>query len=184
MKKGLISKMGVGLSVALLPSTLWADYNETQSMRAIEDNQYVMQSQLMVEEMEYLEEETTTKALGEAIVDYAKKFLGYPYVYGGNDLYTGVDCSGLVQQVFKAFHISVPRTAKAQSQVGAMITYENIQKGDLLFFGTSSDHITHVGIYVGDDEMIHASTPETGIIISPVRTFSYTPLQVIRRVIY
>ena len=179
-----MSRMGVGLSVALLPSTLWADYNETQSTRAIENNQYVMQSQLLVEEMESLEEETTTKALGEAIVDYAKQFLGYPYVYGGNDLYTGVDCSGLVQQVFKAFNINVPRTAKAQSQVGTMITYENVQKGDLLFFGTSSDNITHVGIYVGEGQMIHASTPSTGIIISPVNTFSYTPLQVIRRVVF
>ncbi|MBU3812011.1 MAG: C40 family peptidase, partial [Candidatus Niameybacter stercoravium] len=70
-----------------------------------------------------------------------------------------------------------------QSKVGTLITKENLQKGDLLFFGSSANNISHCGIYIGDGKMIHASTPETGIIISGAYKSGNLPLQVIRRVI-
>ena len=68
--------------------------------------------------------------------------------------------------------------------MGALIAKENLQKGDLLFFGKSTSAISHCGIYIGDGKMIHASTPSTGIIISGAYTSGGVPLQVIRNVKY
>lgn len=126
---------------------------------------------------------TTTKVTGEQIVQTAKKYLGNPYVYGGTSLTNGADCSGFTQSIMKLFNISIPRTAQAQSQQGKLISKNNMQKGDLIFFGNSTTTISHVGIYIGDGKMIHASTASTGIIISDAYTSGKAPLQVIRRVI-
>lgn len=177
MKKYIFLGIMVGGSV-LQPISLTA--NTIDTLRLSETNYYVMQSQQLVEDLML---EPINGQVGSAIVDYAMLFLGNPYVYGGNDLNIGVDCSGFVQQVFKAFDINVPRTSKAQSKTGMIVQYEDLQKGDLLFFGSNLEDITHVGIYVGDHQMIHSSTPETGIIISPIQLSGSTPLQVIRRMI-
>lgn len=121
---------------------------------------------------------------GIDIVCYATQFVGNPYVYGGNDLITGVDCSGFTQQVMKAFNLSIPRTSKDQSRVGMLVTsLEALQPGDLLFFGNSIDEINHVAIYIGDNYMVHASTPETGIIISQLNERGFATLQVVRRMV-
>ena len=124
------------------------------------------------------------ESLGEAIAGYGMQFLGNPYVYGGNDLLTGVDCSGFTQQVLRAFNIDIPRTSKAQSLVGTTVSLNELQKGDLLFYGTSLDNISHVGIYVGEGQMVHASTPATGIIVSSIQGSSQLPLQVIKRITF
>lgn len=119
---------------------------------------------------------------GIDIVCYATQFVGNPYVYGGNDLTTGVDCSGFTQQVMKAFNFSIPRTSKEQSRIGMLVTnLDALQPGDLLFFGNSIDDINHVAIYIGDNYMVHASTPETGIIISQLNERGFATLQVARR---
>lgn len=177
MKKFIQKGMGLSLTMTLCPAILHA-----APLGPI-GRPFVMQSQSLAYEMLLDAQEPISAEIGESITTYAKQFLGYPYVYGGNDLYTGVDCSGLVQQVLKTFGILMPRTAQAQSSVGAWVDEDYIQAGDLVFFGASSDVITHVGIYIGDGEIIHASTPETGIIISPIDIFKTTPVQVIRRVI-
>ncbi len=117
----------------------------------------------------------TDMTKGRQIVNYAKKFLGNPYVYGGNDLNTGVDCSGFAQQVMKHFKISIPRTADEQRQGTALwgtftksrvIKPANLMPGDLLFYGTAS-YADHVAIYIGNKQIIHACDESTGIIISP-----------------
>lgn len=177
MKKLIKKGIGVGLTMTLCPAAIQAAPIGSMG------RPFVMQSQSLAYEMLLDVQEPISAEVGESITNYAKQFLGYPYVYGGNDLYTGVDCSGLVQQVLKTFGILMPRTAQAQSSVGAWVDEAYIQAGDLVFFGPSSEVITHVGIYIGDGEIIHASTPETGIIISPIHIFKTTPLQVIRRVI-
>lgn len=124
-------------------------------------------------------------ALGQAIATYAQQFLGSPYVYGGNDLLTGVDCSGFTQQVCRAFDIQIPRTSKDQSLMGVEVDFLVVQPGDFLFFGSSLEDISHVGIYVGDGQMIHASTPDTGVVISPVKLHaSSVPLQTIKRLAF
>lgn len=126
---------------------------------------------------------STSTSKGEKVVETAMKYLGNPYVYGGTSLTNGTDCSGFTQGVMKIHGVTLPRTASEQSKVGTLIQKDKIQKGDLLFFGTSASSISHCGIYTGDGKMIHASTPATGIIISDAYKQGNLQLQVIRRVI-
>lgn len=105
----------------------------------------------------------------------AKYFKGGRYVWGGTTP-EGFDCSGYVQYLYKKNNISLPRTAWAQSQKGIPVELEDLQKGDLLFFLTDKTRgipITHVGIYMGNGEFIHAASKKKGIIISPLTRGSY-----------
>lgn len=97
---------------------------------------------------------------GEAIVNTAMQYLGVPYVWGGTSP-KGFDCSGLVQYVLRQNGISVARVAADQRNCGTFVSRENLQPGDLVFFGKGSIH--HVGIYVGNGNMIHA--PQTGDVV-------------------
>ncbi len=104
---------------------------------------------------------------GQQIVIFAKQYVGNPYVYGGNSLTNGVDCSGFTQQVFKANGINIARTAADQSLSGTKVPLNAIEAGDLLFYDNGG-YIGHVAIYCGDGTIVHASNEETGIIISNV----------------
>lgn len=107
-------------------------------------------------------------SIGDALVQDAKQFLGNPYVYGGNNLITGVDCSGFTQQIMKRQGISISRTSNSQyANDGYKVSRDELQKGDLLFFGYNGS-ISHVGIYIGNGQMIHSGTSSTGIIISGI----------------
>ena len=113
----------------------------------------------------------------DEIVALAMKYLGYPYVWGGNNLETGVDCSGFTQQVYLKFGITLNRVADSQRANGISISRSEAQPGDLFFYG-SNGYATHVAIYIGDNKVIHASSPSVGIIISPA---DYkTPMQINR----
>ncbi|MCJ8172888.1 NlpC/P60 family protein [Clostridium botulinum] len=95
---------------------------------------------------------------GQDIVNYAMKFRGTPYVWGGDDP-SGFDCSGFVQYVYKnAAGINLPRDTYGQINVGTSVSQSNLQPGDLVF-----PHTGHVGIYVGNGQMIHS--PETGDVV-------------------
>ena len=119
--------------------------------------------------MGYSKSETSSKAApsgsvsgrGQSIVDTAKKYLGVPYVWGGTSP-KGFDCSGLVQYVFRQHGISLPRVAASQRNAGAYVSRSNLQPGDLVFF-SSGGRISHVGIYIGNGNMIHA--PQTGDVV-------------------
>ena len=111
---------------------------------------------------------------GQQIVDYACQFLGNPYVPGGTSLTNGADCSGFTLSVFKQFGINLPRSSYAQSQVGTAVSYDQARAGDIIYYGG------HVGIYMGDGRIVHASTQKTGIKISVA---TYRPIITIRRVI-
>ena len=105
---------------------------------------------------------TTT---GDKIVATANKYIGVPYVWGGSSP-SGFDCSGLVQYAFKAHGINLPRTSKQQWTVGTVISKSELKPGDLVFFAnTYTSGISHVGIYVGDNQFIHASSSK-GVMIS------------------
>lgn len=113
-------------------------------------------------------------AKGAAIAAYAKQFVGYPYVYGGSSP-SGFDCSGFVTYVCKHFGYSVNRTASAQMDNGTAVSKSQLQPGDLVFFnnGNSSKRATHVGIYIGGNQFVHASTPTVGVIVSDMDSAYY-----------
>mgnify|MGYP001021725048 CR=1 FL=1 len=100
-----------------------------------------------------------------AIVAYAKQFLGNPYVYGGTSLTEGADCSGFTMKVFEHFGISTGRSSRDQAAKGKEIPIDAVQPGDLLFYA-SGDYINHVALYIGGGQIIHASTPKNGIMIT------------------
>lgn len=106
-----------------------------------------------------------TSSLGQQIVSFATQFVGNPYVWGGTSLTNGADCSGFTQSVMANFGISIPRTAASQSGSGRAVDLSEIQAGDLLFYSGGSG-INHVTIYMGNGQVVHASSSTTGIIIS------------------
>ncbi|WP_167958890.1 C40 family peptidase [Anaerosporobacter faecicola] len=118
---------------------------------------------------------TGNKSLGQKIANYATQFRGNPYVYGGTSLTNGADCSGFVLSVYRKFGISLPRTSGAQASAGRRVaSISQAQPGDLIAYSG------HIGIYIGNGKLVHASSPRTGIIISNV---NYRPIKAIRRIV-
>lgn len=112
------------------------------------------------------------------LVEYAKQFVGNPYVWGGTSLTNGADCSGFVLSVFKKYGITLSHSSKAQANEGTKISLSELKPGDLVFYGNSSGSINHVAIYIGGGQVIHASSPKTGIKISK---YNYrTPVKAVR----
>ncbi len=92
------------------------------------------------------------------LIEYSKQFIGTPYVYGGTDLENGVDCSGFVMSVYKNFGVQLNRVSRDMYTQGTAIQKENLEPGDLLFFNTGGNSvISHVGMYIGDDQYIHST---------------------------
>lgn len=108
---------------------------------------------------------SSDEARGE-VLQYAKKFLGNPYVWGGTSLTNGCDCSGFAQQIFANFGYALPRTSRQQAKAGTRIPVQEAKPGDLLFYQRESGFIYHVMIYLGDGKVIHAGSEATGILIS------------------
>lgn len=111
---------------------------------------------------------------GQDIANYACKFIGNPYVAGGTSLTNGADCSGFVMSVYQAFGISLPRSSYAQAGVGTGVSYSEAQPGDIIYYGG------HVGIYIGNGQIVHASTERTGIKITSA---TYRSIITVRRVV-
>lgn len=117
---------------------------------------------------------TQTVSNGQAVVNYADRFVGNPYVYGGSSLTNGADCSGFVMSVYQAFGISLPHSSSALRSVGYGVSLSEIQPGDIVCYSG------HVGIYAGNNTLLHASSPSTGIkYTSPV---TYREILAIRRI--
>lgn len=110
---------------------------------------------------------------GEDIVRYALQFVGNPYVWGGNSLTKGIDCSGFVQQVFAHFGITLTRTTYTQANEGREVSYAEMQPGDVINYGS------HTAIYIGDNRIVHAANSTDGIIVSDNPAFM--PIVTIRR---
>lgn len=120
---------------------------------------------------------TTTKSAGQAVVAEARKYLGVPYVWGGTDPKRGLDCSGLVQLVYKKFGVDLPRVSYQQARAGTAVDgLANAKPGDILAFGSP---VHHVAIYIGDNKMIEAPRPGKDVRVSSV----YETPTAIRRVL-
>ena len=112
------------------------------------------------------------------LCEYAKQFVGNPYVWGGTSLTKGADCSGFVLSVFKKYGVSLPHHSGSQANSGTKISREELQAGDLIFYANSSGTINHVAIYIGGNQVVHASNPKSGIKISK---YNYrTPVKYVR----
>lgn len=111
---------------------------------------------------------------GQEIVDFARRFIGNPYVWGGTSLTEGADCSGFVQSVYRHFGIGLPRTSYEQRSAGYAVEYENAMPGDLILYDG------HVGIYMGNGTIVNAMNEEDGIGICSA---DYTDILCVRRVL-
>ena len=100
------------------------------------------------------------------LVEYAKQFLGNPYVWGGTSLTKGADCSGFVLSIYKKYGVKLSHHAASQANEGTKISASELKPGDLVFYANSGGSINHVAIYIGGGQVIHASNPKTGIKIS------------------
>ena len=120
------------------------------------------------------EEAKNKETKGQAIVDYACQFIGNPYVWGGTSLTNGADCSGFVQSVFAHFGISLPRTSGEMRSSGTEVSYDEAIAGDIICYDG------HVGIYMGDGQIVNAINSDRGI---GVLSATYSGIITVRRLI-
>ena len=133
-----------------------------------------------IEEQERLEQERLAKIeLRNNLVSYAKRFVGNPYVLGGNSLTNGTDCSGFVKLVYRNFGYDLPRTTNLQVLIGSEVSIDQIELGDIISYGYNGV-ASHSAIYIGNGKIVHASTPELGIRLD---SMNIMPIISIRRVI-
>ena len=142
--------------------------------RKSEEAQMTQEVQENIQQMETTEVSAQPASNGQAIVDYACQFIGNPYVSGGTSLTDGADCSGFVQSVFAHFGISLPRTTYDQINAGVEVSYDQAMPGDLICYDG------HIGIYIGNGQIVNAQNPEQGIGISPA---TYTTILSVRRIV-
>ena len=142
--------------------------------RKSEEAQMTQEVQENVQQTETTEVSAQPASNVQAIVDYACQFIGNPYVWGGTSLTDGADCSGFVQSVFAHFGISLPRTTYDQINAGVEVSYDQAMPGDLICYDG------HIGIYIGNGQIVNAQNPEQGIGISPA---TYTTILSVRRIV-
>lgn len=129
------------------------------------DNNVTVQYALQ-EAIEYypaVEAANAAMAFRNKIVNFACQFVGNRYVWGGTSLTHGCDCSGFTQSVLKNFGISIPRVSRDQARTGSKVTSANMRPGDLIFYANRSGTINHVGMYIGNGQVVNAASTRSGI---------------------
>ena len=107
-----------------------------------------------------------TYAMGKRVAEFALKYVGYDYLYGGKEPETGFDCSGLVYYTYGCFGYRLDRTAAAQAKNGEHVEPDALEPGDILCFYNDGSWIGHVGIYIGDNKFVHAQPSATGVVVT------------------
>ena len=141
---------------------------EEQARLAAEEAARVAAEQARIEA-----EKEASRQKGQDIVEYAKQFIGNPYVYGGTSLTRGTDCSGFVMGVYRHFGVSLPRTSYSMRRVGTAVSYSDIQPGDIVCYSG------HVGIYAGNGKIVNAIDEQRGINLSNA---TYKKIITVRRI--
>lgn len=118
--------------------------------------------------------------ISNQVINYALQFVGNPYVYGGNSLTNGTDCSGFTKLIYANYGVSLARSARDQSYNGTRVGLSNIMPGDLVFSGYGGS-IGHVAIYIGDNKLVHALNSRVGIVVTDLHIM---PILDVRRVIW
>lgn len=162
--------------VSLTPVTTSRGTSNVREETSMQEEVNETQTQEQVEETSTQDEENTTAEVAQvsSVVEYAKQYLGYPYVYGGTKPETGFDCTGFTYYIYNACGYSLSRACSVQAQSGVAVSREELQPGDLLLFNNTSDgSIGHVGIYIGNGQFIHAANPRRGVVIDTIETGYY-----------
>ncbi len=185
MDSNVISVLEKGTKVSGIKGKYWLKISEGKyiSVNYIQDNKVETNQRKNAEVKDSFNKEpksnnirTNEDGSGSAVAQAAYNYLGERYVWGSSQPGVGFDCSGLTSYLYnKVCGISLYRNSAAQSNNGYPVNRNNLKQGDLLFFSTNgSGNISHVGIYVGNGKMIHASTPSTGVIISDIDSNYYS----------
>lgn len=146
-----------------IKNTLFEIIDSTVSSRALTEERQDVQGENVIHSENASE-----------VVSYAKQYLGYPYIVGGKTPATGFDCSGFTRYIFLNFGYSLGSTAASQTDIGIVISRENLEPGDLiLFLNEEKTGIGHTGIYIGNGEFIHSANPQRGVVIDNLNTNSY-----------
>jgi len=151
-ESGNINQQKINIKVKKKPTYSWQGYSKLNEKNNILNENLTNEDKIN---------------LRYSIIEYAKKFVGNPYVYGGTSLTNGTDCSGFTQSVYAHFGYSLPRSALSQANVGKKVSVNNLLPGDLIVYHYE-DGGGHVGMYIGNNKMIHAGTQKTGIVIAKI----------------
>lgn len=160
----------VSITIKEKPIPVYYNYGYSRSISEMNNYNYKINSSLT-------DEQKTT--IRYDLVEFAKQFEGNPYVYGGNSLTNGIDCSGFVKAIYNNFGYEMPRIASTQGYMGISVNSNQLLPGDIVVYHTNGIG-SHVGIYIGNGLMIHAGTQQTGIVIVPM----YDGYRTYNRVIY
>lgn len=151
-----------------------AEAEEAERKRQLE-----LKKKQQVKKVVYKSDTNTNNGLASQIISYGLQFVGNPYVYGGNSLTNGTDCSGFTSLVFAHFGISLPRTASSQAYVGRYVSVQDIQPGDLVLHGYNGV-VSHVALYIGNNQVVHALNSNVGIVVTD---YKIMPIVTVRRVL-
>ena len=185
MDSNVVSVLEKGTKVSGIKGKYWLKLSEGRyvSVNYIQDSKVESNQTKNTEVKDSYKKDSNSKVVrsneggsGSAVAQAAYNYLGERYVWGSAQPGVGFDCSGLTSYLYnKVCGISLYRNSAAQSNNGYPVSKSNLKQGDLLFFSTNgSGGISHVGIYVGNGKMIHASTPSTGVIISDIDSNYYS----------